>query len=425
MKSWLLPLAVFVVAWLFLAPYLGLSGFWPSALFSAAVVVILGHFGILLPKIQKIRGISAIWIGVGLLLIAGLMSGWFASYGFSMPGALPTGQVVTGPASVVVPTTTTTTTTGDCVVSDELYGKTATLVLNCYDQESNTPWSAAVDQESLHIYNNGAFLTSATDCSAGSVTAGVAVGDVITIYGENQSDYYIDKKADICIDKQQYPIEIDVHAMIDDEANMSITCYDDTGATSCSGATNTSEEDADITLGQDSEESFYLKIKTNVANKAFRLGGIATLARNDIDDCYPVSGQGLTKVAVPDFLSGTISLCLNSTETQHYCNVTGGYDKVYKLDTPELLSEWESKKYQFTIEASSSADPATTTGTSSDICGVYFVDSAFERGDDGMVDDIYVHDAGEGNAGFDENEFAILNNGSSQYQGLGYVIEGI
>jgi hypothetical protein len=247
----------------------------------------------------------------------------------------------------------------------------------------------------------------------GGTLSGSSVGDVITIYedGTNRT-CYIEPKT-VCIDAQSMTVTLDAWRTASDSkystSDAQITCYDNTGAAACSTGTNTSEEDWDITLGASQIDSFYLKLAENAANRAIRLGGIAMYDDGQIEKCYPKDGQGFTSVAVPTFLSGATLYLSNGTVTGlGTANQTrSGWEKLYKLSTPVLLNQWDSMKYQFIIDATTT-DPATRlsmegAGTS-DVCGFVFLDTAYALDSNSVPQmDFYQHDIAEANIGINEN----------------------
>jgi hypothetical protein len=170
-----------------------------------------------------------------------------------------------------------------------------------------------------------------------------------------------------------------------------ITCYDSTGASELSAGTNSSQEDYGITLGANGEDTFYCKIKLNAADKAYHLAAIAVSAFNDIRDVRLEAFDKATGITLTEsqktFSSGYLPLYLSNAkitcDTSGACgssntNVTG-YDRVYVLDEPILLHEWDEVQYQFTIYASST-DPTTTTEFgNSDMGIICFLDAVWDR----------------------------------------------
>jgi len=285
------------------------------------------------------------------------------------------------------------TPSGDCVVSDELRGKTSTGDVNAYDQESATPYSAAVDT-TAYYYMDGVFQAVVTDTSG--ATANGSIGDVLTTYGGGTT-YYGDMQT-FCLDKARPPIELSVHTIVDD-TDMVITGYQDDGTSALTTGT-TDEEDYEIALGANEDYTFYLKLKTNVANKMFRLGGICTIANGDVDKC-DLNEAGWSQGLVPSFMSNT-NVAYNDSLA---LNLTGGYEKCWYPSTPVDMHQWDSVKYQFLISSDSSGtdaqDGASATATG-DLCIVQFLDAQWARGDGQMHLDVHDHSVDQSNVGLSE-----------------------
>jgi hypothetical protein len=391
MNRWIILAIVFgVILWL-LSSALGTAMFsFTTILWGLLVLVILQKLGILrtipLPK----RSVTILGVVVaGIMFFTGAFSVVLTMLP-TMPTAAPTAATITSPTT----TETTSTAVSNCIekvkaVNPNLVGKAATVTINAYDMASNTPYSSAVDT-TAYIVSDGQVVKT-TDTSSYSMS-GYSVGDVISVYGGSSSYYLADKK-DVCIDKEQFPLELDAYAVVA-QSDLQITGYDDTGATTLSAGTTPGEEDYDITIGADGEESFYLKIKVNVANKAFNLYGVATTVANDIDECEP-QDTVFTEVPAPRWLKG-LSVANETSEE----NLTGVNFDTWVLPEPILLTEWESKKYQFNFKASST-DPTTNSDFgSSDMCIVCFFDAVWDRGDDGKLYlDFYTHDSSESDVG--------------------------
>jgi hypothetical protein len=166
-----------------------------------------------------------------------------------------------------------------------------------------------------------------------------------------------------------------------------------------------SQEQFDITIGAGGSENFDLKIKVSDADEAFYLTGLATLAVGNVTDIDVKTG-GWVATATPDFLENVdiadASYGVNSTNS---ANLSDQTYSAYRLSSPVLLEEWDSKRYTFTMETHVSNDPVTNTGFgASDMAIVCFLDGLWERGDDGqMYFDFYKHDSGEENVGVTES----------------------
>jgi len=419
MNKWI-KIGALVLAITFLMTAIGgYTWTWPTLAFSLAIVAGLAYFGVF-GLGSGFKKNNLMYIGIGAFVVAfvigGLNIGGFSFEGLSAGSLWGTGTVAPVPGTIQAPQSGAA-----CPVSAELYGKTATVTLNAYDQESDTPYSGTVGA-TAYVYNNGHMIATRSTKSA-AITSGIAVGDLVSVYGGNSSStisaghYYLDPVIGVCVDKQEMPIEIDAHLRASPD-DMQITCYDSDG-NACSGGTNASQEDYDITLGANEQESFELKFKTNKQNVAFNVFGLATLTVGDIDKCYPNSGQGFTEQIVADALDVIITTD-NGDGVDGTQNVTTGWDNVWTLATPNMLSEWESVKWEFIIEAGST-DPANSqTPQTSDICAVVFLDAQYHRGSDGkMYLDYYVHNEDEGMAGIRENITRPLG------KQTGTIIEGI
>lgn len=338
-----------------------------------------------------IMALGFFYFGGFAMLIPGMDMSLFGGLGTATVAGVP--GAVTSP---VVPAT-------GCAAGAQNYGEATTITLHTYDLESNTPYASEVDLTTnclvYKISGTGeSYLYTSDDTSNAQDTGAAAVGDVVRIYCGGTS-YYADV-SEACITNAAQSIDIDAHT-IQTETNMQITGYDDTEAATLSAGTNTSQEDYDITMGADAEESFYLKLKANAANAAFRLGGIAALARNHTDKISLVSG-GFTAGTVPDFLT---NLEIGGSAAAMENNITGeSYNYFWRINTPVMLHEWDSVKYQFSVETDST-DPVTTNDfLDSNMAIICFLDAQYAKGDDGLMHlDVYQHDSGEANVGMTED----------------------
>jgi hypothetical protein len=350
---------------------------------------------------------KSLWAGI-ILLVAGLFFGWYS--GVPVLGDIQNffkGKVGATAGGVITPTTCADS------VSPEIRGTSSTLTFNAYNLEASDPYSSAVDT-TVWVYKNGVgatnFVGSSTDTTAYDFS-GFTVGDVAYVYGGGSS-YYVEKLENVCVDAQRKNINLNAHA-IQTQANMQITGYDDTGSTTLTTGT-TGEENYEISLGANEQKTFYIQLKNNGADAEYDVCGIAVRVTNDVQDCYPV---GYTSGHLAKYLD-TTPITINQTGA---LNLTGGYDKVYTFD-PIKLHEWESKKFQFVIKASTT-DPTASDGASyanADLCIIQFVDCSYGRANDGTIYyDYYTHDESETNVGANE----IVFNPYSLHTGV--IIEAI
>jgi hypothetical protein len=393
MPNWLWLVAAFLLVYFVLVPFAGLGNAgYLSIIFTVGFIFLLEAFGIrLLPwKLKKtwIYAIAILCIGY-----VAITAGWLAKLGipgFMVPGAVtPTAPAVSGLSCAES-------------ISPEIRGTTATLDVNAWDLESDTPYSTAVDANPTYVYKNGNsggdYVTSITDTS-GATVSGYSVGDIAYLYPTGTT-YYGEALEGVCVDTQRKSVSLNVHK-IATETDMQITGYDDTGTTTLTSGTS-GQEDYEISMGASEKKTFYIKLKMNAANEAFNLGGIAVRLLNDAKALRLIE-SGFDKVATPTFLDN-VNIAINDSPS-YSVNITGGYDFVWKKTTPQLLKEWDSVKYQFEVE-SSTTDPTaddTVSPTSADLVILQFVDAQWARGEDGRVYlDFYQHDANEGNVGMSE-----------------------
>ena len=286
-------------------------------------------------------------------------------------------------------------------INPDNVGKAATGTVNAYDQESNTPYSAAVDVNPVYFWKLGAeeAAKSTSDTSAYSLT-GYNVGDIIYSAG-GSTTYYVDNVNAFCIDRVNFDYSMDAHKVVG-EADMQTKLYADAGANNELSAGTASEDDYTVALGANEEEDFYLKIKTNVANEAFNFAGVATTRFYNITDVSVMDSSlhDFTKVATPKFLQ-SVDVKVNESGTA----TTLSKDYVlYKRLTPMLMQEWASVEIKVIVETDSTNDPDAGGGTSTvDGFALIAVDASAARGDDGKLHtDIYQHDSAEATTGLSE-----------------------
>ena len=389
-NKYLIVLLVLAVAWIVLAPMAGLSGANTvmTLMFSIGVLFLVSLFT-KATRVGPLAKLKPLWLLVIGVILVGIPAGWFSSLGFG-PTMFAAPTAPSAPSAPTVPSQPATTTpTGEFCVAGIDYpadskGDAATVDVYCYDKENNDPFTEV--ECLVRFYKNGNKIPAPSSTIGGSFNA--AVGDVIEWYGGN-STYYVDN-GKFCVNSERPSLSIDGHSVAA-VSNLQITCYDNTGASELSAGTTSGEEDYDITLGANEETSFFCKLKVNTADKSYYITSIAVGAYNDIDDVRlvafdkavgwtPTEAQKSFSVGyLPKFLShASISNETGGSTT----NVTG-YDRVYVLDEPILLHEWDEVQFEFTIEAGST-DPANNADFGkSDMAIICFLDSVWKRGTDG------------------------------------------
>lgn len=301
------------------------------------------------------------------------------------------------PAAVITPTVVPT---GECAAGQLNFGDAATADINCWDLESNTPRSAAVDA-AHYVYQDGAYKSSNSDCTG--TTFNTEVGKSISIYGQGETStinsYYVDAVENFCIDGERPTVDVEVHRVVN-VSSLHIYGYKDDGTTALTTGT-VDEEDYEIALGADEDYSFYLKFKMNTSDRAFQFCGVATVANGDVDECKPTE-SGYTREGAAKFLTDT-DVTINQTKA---LNISG-YDYFWRYPTT-VLHEWDSIKHEFLISSDATGtaalDGASAT-SSTDACIVLFLDCDYARDQDGNpVFDYYIHDANENQVGIDVDE---------------------
>jgi hypothetical protein len=283
------------------------------------------------------------------------------------------------------------------IVNKDLIGKAAAVTLSAWDLESATPYSSTVDLGTgCWVYKNGRYSNTSSGTIGTAITSRFTVGDVATVYCGGTT-YYADV-AEKCIDSEAVDIDIDAHTM-SATTDLSIVAYDSTGATALTAGVS-GWTDYNVTLGAASEETIYLKLKDNVAHKAFRFGGWAVTEFTNVSDVYPSSG--FTKEATPVYMS-SLGINMVSTGTS-LTNYTEDYVP-YVRSSPLMLKQWEETKTQFIVKAHSTNDPVGLTMNSTGFNGFAIVafDATRSRGADGSIyDSYYTHDTSESNVGITE-----------------------
>jgi hypothetical protein len=398
--QWVLVVIGFLLIWKFLLPLVGLSStasFWLSAAFTLTVVLMIGRLWpmmrIPVPFLHKIGWVPLIIILVVILAIGGS----FAKWGLPAPGAaISTGATPSGAAA----------STDACKASignDAILGKASTLYLNGYDKESNTP-SSVVNLGSIGwIYRNiqdSAGYSSATTATSGTSTTGFAVGDTVYVFGGNTS-YYIEPYSG-CVDSESKSVNLNAHALAA-TTNLQTVCYDSTGAATLTAGVS-SLTDYNLTLGSSDSKFIYCELTVNVANKAFVYDGIAVAKFYNISNVVPVSddlGDTYTAAATPlSFQSQNVQLDASATAGQ----VINKDYVIYQIQSPKILSQWDTVKVKFKVETTSNDPRASTENTTSfNGFAVVWIDAGPARGDDGKTYlDIYSHDVAQSNKGISE-----------------------
>lgn len=390
MSRWIWFIVLFAGLWLVALPFLGVSGSTLTmVLLTLAIILTLDYFKILKVFPFPLKKNIALLLLIGLWAFSAWSLGWFTGL-VGLPGAAIPG----------VPTPAVTPVAG-CVVSEELKGKTATIDVNAWDMESNTPYSSAVDVKT-HVYKNGNsaadFVVTQTDTSGATIT-GFTVGDVIYAYSEN-STYYADPVEGVCVESQRQPLAINAHTIIG-ESDAQITVYDDTGATALTAGDYGA--DYDMTQGADAEDAIYVKLKVNAANKAYQFCAWGVFLFKNISSVEPQNVEATyTKVGTPEHMS-SLDVDINGTsgQSQHGAYVT------YKASAPILLHEWDSIKEQFVVESDATNDPTGGGPAASDFNGFAIIakDCAYAKGTDGKIYlDFYAHTTAEADVGLDETD---------------------
>ena len=407
-KTFLSIIAVLVLGWASVSIF-GITGGLFATILAITVIVqamrltgigaefvsgipIIGQFN---PKVQ----LYALVIGVIALVFIGAIA-LPASIGAMWSGvSIPTGEITPDITTPVAGVSVLSCIDKARALNPDNVGKAATIPVNAYDQESNTPYSAAVDINPVDFYRNGNdainHVVTTTDTTAYSLT-GLNVGDTIYVYG-GSATYNLDSIEGMCITTVGFPLSMSGHA-IATESDMEAKLYADSGSNNELSSGTASEDDYTVALGANAEEDFYLKLKVNTANKAFQLGGIATAKFHNITSVEVISSN-FNKIATPKYLEG-ISVLVNESSS---ATISEDYT-VYKRTTPLMLHEWESIEVKIVVETDPTNDPVDAGGsTNANNFAIIAVDSAWSRGDAGISElDIYQHDSAEGNVGLVE-----------------------
>lgn len=312
-------------------------------------------------------------------------------------------------ASVTSPiTTVTSASAASCrdSVSPEILGKAATLDVNAFDLESDTPYSAAIDlTTNCWIFKNGNqnenFVSTTSDTSAATLS-GFAVGDTAYVYCGGTT-YYTEPVEGLCVQSERQPLVIKSHT-IEGVASLDITGYDSTGSATL-GAGFSNGPDYNISAGPSEVNAFELKLKVNSANNAWQHCGWA-IADFNITHAKPIGGDyGASYKADPTriFLKD-LTVGISNSPTADSVTTTKSYIP-YVLGSPVMLSEFDELQDRFEIK-SGSGDPLGTNQNTTRFNGVALstIDCAFNRGDDGnMYLTYYAKTSAEGNVGATED----------------------
>jgi hypothetical protein len=378
------------------APLLGVTEGLLVAVLAVTLSFILDYAGVIKATPTGIFGLKLKkqWKMILIIAMIGFLSlrlGWVDSFKGLIPSASVSGTIGTQQQS------------GVCEVTDELKGKSATLIPYAWDLESNTPYSSSVDfSTNCWMYANGNgptdFVVTTTNTNDSTGEEGFTVGDVVYMYCGGTT-YYGEALEDICVDEQKKTLNINAHTIVS-ESNMEITGYDDSGSTALT-AGDTGDADYKMTMGADEESAMYVKLKVNVANKAYQVCAWGTAPFYNITSVEPQDVESsYTKVATPEHMS-SISIGYNNSGA----NTINEDYVTYKFSSPILMQEWDAIKEQFVVKSSTS-DPASTFATSTpEGFAILAKDCQYAKGDDGRVHlDFYAHDSGEADVGLAETE---------------------
>lgn len=401
-----LTILIWIITTIALAPLISLSftSFWMGLVFSIGVLLFLKIFfpdGIIGSAVPLTSTYAAL-IGIVLIIFStvgfsgffGMMQGSVSGTGMEVPSFIIPEAVVTTPAG----------TAAACAVSPEILGTTATATVNAYDYEANSPLTSSVDTaynvydaSSWSIASMDNFVQNSGDSTSGSI-ATLKAGHQYTFLGNQSTSYYVEPNEGVCMDGQQKTVNIKAHAILS-ETNLASVGYDDTGATALTAATHA---DYTVAVGASEEKTFYWKLKNNVANKAYYMCAVGTLALTNTStvNVYDENGGAIVTQATTPLWLKDVSVGTNSTGG---ATLTRTYT-VWKLNTPVLLEEFESKKFMIKVKATANepagVDAAGGFGSGFAAIGI---DCQYNKGDDGKVYfDIYDHTATEADSGMAE-----------------------
>jgi len=385
----LIPFIIaFLVVYLLLLPLLGVQlSLIPAAILTCAILALITSLRIAnvfpwrLKTSYSVLFLLVALVFTGILNISGILA--------SISAPVATAPVVPGqaPAQGVA----------ECEIPDSLRDDTCSVYFQAYDKTASTTTNVSVP---LWIKINGDWQVRGGTSTPGPID--IACGSIVDVWSGNtssvNSDYYLEPKTGICVNKKVMTVTLDAYK-IAAESNLQTTVYDDSGSTALSAG---DVEDYKISLGANEEKAVYAKIKINSANVAYRLIGVATVVGKNLSSFKPV---GMSSAVTAEFLKD-VSIQYNQSNSAN--TVLKSYS-VYKLSEPVMLTQWESKKYQFKIKSSATADPLDTddslesTGTSVPFVALIWLDGDYAEDENGnMVLDYYQHDDNENNVGMAE-----------------------
>jgi len=400
MNKILLPAVLVIILTVMMSMFFGIAVGAASLFLSVLIVFVLDATVLpMLPKMNFMGKHSKTVVFI-VILIATAYTGGLALLpgleGFTWGGI--TASLTGASMGIPIAPSVTATSASTCAavsqggtISDEIWGSKATVTINAYNKESNTPYSAAVDT-TAHIVRNGqiATITDTTDSDMDSYS----VGDIISVYG-GDTTYYVDAIESICIDKAAFPLDLDAHAIVA-STSLDIVAYDDTGASTLSTGTNSTSEDYDITMGADENAQFFLKQKVNAANYAYNFAGWMYRLTNEAEELTMLS-SGFTETGAPKWANFQIES--DDASASATGNITGGYSDVFVLPEPEMMQEWDTVKHEFNILTNEDPSTSTTFNSGSNVI-LCSVDAAYSRGDDGKIYlDTYQHNSDESDVG--------------------------
>ena len=289
-------------------------------------------------------------------------------------------------------------------VAQDIRGTSATLDVNAWDQESDTPFSAAVDLTTgCWVYKNDPsspsnFVTLSSDTSAGTIV-GFSTGDLAYIYCGGTA-YYTESVEGLCVDQQRKAVNLNTH-IVEAVGSLDITAYDRTGSATLA-AGMTSVTDYNISLGAAQEDAIELRLQVNSANNAWQFCGWA-VGINNATDFKPIGGDYgalYEKKPTPLFLKNLAGVDLSESPAADAVETTLTYTP-WILASPVMLSEWDLLQDRFKVEAPA-ADPLGTQHNTTRVTwfAANTLDCQNNRGDDGLIYfDFYNHISTQTNAG--------------------------
>jgi hypothetical protein len=388
---WLIPVVIGAILWFMVVqPMAKVS----NTLFGVMLTIgLVGLVGLAFKQARVPIPFLSSPLGIGIMLgIPIVFGGAFGILqGFNM------GASVTPPGTGEVPSASS------CYdnVNPELRGKAVSLTVNAYDVEADS--STNVDlTTNCYLYRNsisaGDYQGTTSDTTAPDAITGIfSVGDVLLIRCGG-TGYYTDPY-EACIDRENWGVALDSHDLVA-TTDLSIVGYDSSDNTLTAGSTNIN--DYSITMGAGETTTFRLKLKANVANKAFQFHGWAVAQFYNISSCKPISddeGGTYTAQAVPTFLHN-IDVGMD----------VGGQNAITEDYTPWvrssvlMLHEWEEFKTEFELKSHSTNDPnGGENSTAFDGVAIVAFDSTWTISDDNVASyGYYTPDSSQDNVGVTE-----------------------